>query len=134
MKYVSTRGGTEPLGFEDVILTGLAPDGGLFVPQNMPTFSQEEIASWTGLSYTKLALKVITPFVDGAVPELDLIQIIDKSYATFRHGGIAPLVQLGHNEWILVRVSMTHALTHTLTHSLTHSHTHSLTHSPTQSL
>ena len=46
MKYVSTRGGSEPKGFEDVILTGLAPDGGLFVPDAIPQFSQDEIASW----------------------------------------------------------------------------------------
>jgi len=101
MKYISTRGGVEPQDFEDVVLTGLAPDGGLFVPQELPVFSQQEIASWAGLSYQALALKIISPFVDGAIPEDDLKQLIDKSYATFRHGGIAPLIQTGHNEWIM---------------------------------
>ncbi len=101
MKYISTRGGVEPQDFEDVVLTGLAPDGGLFVPQQLPVFSQEEIASWAGLSYQQLALKIISPFVAGAIPEDDLKQLIDKSYATFRHGGIAPLIQTGHNEWIM---------------------------------
>ena len=101
MKYISTRGGVEPKSFEDVILTGLASDGGLFVPEQLPQFSQQEIASWAGLSYEELALKIMTPFVDGAIPQDDLKQLIDKSYATFRHGAIAPLVQTGHNEWIL---------------------------------
>jgi threonine synthase len=101
MKYISTRGGGEPQNFEDVVLTGLAPDGGLYVPQELPKFSTEEIASWAGLSYQNLALKIITPFVDGAIPQADLKKLIDKSYATFRHGGIAPLIQTGHNEWIM---------------------------------
>ena len=101
MKYISTRGGGEPKNFEDVVLTGLAPDGGLYVPQELPKFSTEEIASWAGLSYQDLALKIITPFVDGAIPQADLKKLIDKSYETFRHGGIAPLIQTGHNEWIM---------------------------------
>ena len=57
MRFVSTRGGVEPKSFEDVILTGLAPDGGLFVPEQLPQFSQQEIASWAGLSYQDLALE-----------------------------------------------------------------------------
>ena len=101
MKFISTRGGVEPKNFEDVILTGLAPDGGLFVPEHVPHFSQQEIASWAGLSYQDLALKVMTPFVEDAIPQRDLKQLIDKSYSTFRHNGIAPLVQTGHNEWIM---------------------------------
>jgi len=101
MKYISTRGGGEPKNFEDVVLTGLAPDGGLYVPQELPKFSTEEIASWAGLSYQDLALKIITPFVGGAIPQADLKKLIDKSYETFRHGGIAPLIQTGHNEWIM---------------------------------
>ena len=101
MKFISTRGGVEPQNFEDVILTGLAPDGGLFVPEHLPHFSQQEIASWAGLSYQDLALKVMTPFVADAIPQRDLKQLIDDSYATFRHNGIAPLVQTGHNEWIM---------------------------------
>ena len=101
MKFISTRGGVEPQNFEDVILTGLAPDGGLFVPEHVPQFSQQEIASWAGLSYQDLALKVMTPFVEDAISQRDLKQLIDKSYSTFRHKGIAPLVQTGHNEWIM---------------------------------
>ena len=101
MRFVSTRGGVGPKSFEDGILTGLAPDGGLFVPEQIPQFTQQEIASWAGLSYQDLALKVMTPFVADAMPEKDLKKLIDDSYSTFRHSGIAPLVQTGHNEWIM---------------------------------
>ncbi len=101
MKYISTRGDATPLSFEDVVLTGLAPDGGLYIPENLPKFSQEEIASWAGLSYQELAFKVISPFVAGEIPDEDLQKIINESYSTFRHDAIAPMVQTGHNEWIL---------------------------------
>lgn len=101
MKYISTRGDATPLSFEDVVLTGLAPDGGLYVPENLPSFSAEEIASWAGLSYQQLAFKIIAPFVDGEIPAADLEKIINDSYSTFRHDAIAPLVQTAHNEWIL---------------------------------
>lgn len=101
MRYISTRGDAPSLSFEDVVLTGLASDGGLYVPETLPTFTPEEIASWVGLSYNELALKIITPFVDGEIPDADLKDIIDRSYNTFRHDAIAPLVQTGHNEWIL---------------------------------
>ena len=101
MKYISTRGQAPALSFEDVVLTGLAPDGGLYVPETLPKFTQEEIASWAGLSYQELAFNVISPFVAGEVADADLKAIIDKSYASFRHDAIAPLVQTGHNEFIL---------------------------------
>lgn len=101
MKYISTRGESPSLNFEDVILTGLAEDGGLYLPEKFPEFSQSEIASWSNLNYQELAYKIIAPFVDGEIPEADLKAIIEKSYSTFRHDGIAPLVQTGHNEWIL---------------------------------
>ncbi|TQV78686.1 threonine synthase [Exilibacterium tricleocarpae] len=101
MKYISTRGQAPVLNFEDVVLTGLAADGGLYVPETLPHFSREEIAAWAGLSYEELALQVITPFVDGEVPERDLKDIIAASYRSFRHRAVAPLVQTGHNEWVL---------------------------------
>tara|TARA_B100000446_G_scaffold125573_2_gene117545 strand:+ start:15657 stop:17054 length:1398 start_codon:yes stop_codon:yes gene_type:complete len=101
VKYISTRGDATPLSFEDVVLTGLAPDGGLYIPESLPKFSQEEIASWAGLSYQELAFKVISPFVAGEIPDEDLQKIINESYSTFRHDAIAPMVQTGHNEWIL---------------------------------
>ena len=101
MKYISTRGLAPALSFEDVVLTGLAPDGGLYVPETLPTFTKEEIASWAGLSYQELAFNVMKPFIAGAVSDEEFKRIIAESYATFRHDAIAPLVQTGHNEFIL---------------------------------
>lgn len=101
MKYISTRGQAPALEFEDVLLTGLAPDGGLYVPEELPTFSQEEIASWRDLSYADLAKKIISPFVAGSVPDEALHRLIDDTYAEFRHTAVAPLVQLAPNDWVL---------------------------------
>ncbi len=101
MKYISTRGQAPALNFEQVLLTGLAPDGGLYVPETLPKFSQQEIASWAGLSYTDLAFNIVQPFVGDCIPANDLKVIIDDTYVDFRHPTIAPLVQLDKNEWVL---------------------------------
>lgn len=101
MKYISTRGKAPALGFEDVLLTGLASDGGLYVPETLPQYDAAEIASWSGLSYADLAMRIIQPFVADAINDADLRAIIDDTYAQFRHDAVAPLVQLGHNEWVL---------------------------------
>jgi threonine synthase len=101
VKYISTRGGVAPQTFEQVLLTGLAPDGGLFVPESLPRFSTEEIASWRALSYPELALKIVSPFVAGEIPAEDLKRIIFDSYATFADPEVAPLRQLEKGEYIL---------------------------------
>ena len=101
MKYISTRGIAPSLEFEDVLLTGLAPDGGLYVPEKLPAFSQAEIAGFAAMSYSELAYAVIEPFVAGSIPASDLRDMIDQSYREFRHPAVTPLVQLGTNEWVL---------------------------------
>ncbi len=101
MKYISTRGKAPALNFEQVLLTGLAADGGLYVPETLPHFDKETIDSFKSLSYPELAFVIIKPFVDGAINDTDLKAIIDESYADFRHPSVAPLVQLGHSEWLL---------------------------------
>ncbi len=101
MKYISTRGQAPALNFEEVLLTGLAPDGGLYVPETLPHFGAEEIKGWSELGYRELAFRIITPFVDDSIDSKDLWRIIDASYNEFRHPAIAPLVQTGHNEWVL---------------------------------
>ncbi len=101
MKYISTRGQSPALNFEQVLLTGLAPDGGLYVPEVLPQFSQDEIASWAGLSYPDLAFKIVSPFVNGEITDTDLHHIIEKSYSGFTHKAIAPLRMLANNEWVL---------------------------------
>jgi threonine synthase len=101
MKYISTRGKAPVLNFEEVLLAGLASDGGLYVPETYPQFSREEIASWSGLSYSDVAIKVISPFVAGCIPQAELEAIIRDTYTTFRHPAVTPLVQLDSNEWVL---------------------------------
>ncbi|MBY4676152.1 threonine synthase [Marinobacterium arenosum] len=101
MKYISTRGQAPALNFEDVLLAGLASDGGLYVPETLPQFSTEEIASWAGLPYNELAFKVIKPFVADCIVDADLKQMIDDTYAGFNHIAVAPVQQLGTNEWVL---------------------------------
>nr|WP_067286216.1 threonine synthase [Marinobacterium profundum] len=101
MKYISTRGQAPALNFEEVLLAGLASDGGLYVPETLPTFSTEEIASWAALPYHELAFKVIQPFVSDCIDDADLKKMVDETYAAFDHSAVAPLVQLGSNEWVL---------------------------------
>lgn len=101
MKYISTRGKSPACNFEQVLLTGLAPDGGLYVPESLPQFSAAEIASWAGLPYDQLAFKIIQPFIDGEIPDDVLQRIISESYQTFTHKAVAPLRQLAANEWVL---------------------------------
>ncbi len=101
MKYISTRGLCPEQTFEQVLLTGLAPDGGLYVPAELPQFSLDTIASWRELSYPELAMKVVTPFIGDEIPEAVLREIISSSYAGFAHKEVAPLTKLGDDEWVL---------------------------------
>jgi threonine synthase len=101
MKYISTRGKSPACNFEQVLLTGLAPDGGLYVPDTLPMFTFDEIASWAGLPYDQLAYKVIHPFIDGDIPDDVLQRILTESYQSFSHKAVAPLRQLDANQWVL---------------------------------
>ena len=101
MRYVSTRGEAPELGFSDALLTGLARDGGLYVPKEWPHFSRKEIRALRGKSYQEIALAVLTPFAGKDISEVDLKHMIDEAYATFKHPAIAPLVQSGPNSFIL---------------------------------
>ena len=101
MKYISTRGGGEPQTFEQVLLTGLAPDGGLYVPTELPRIDATQMADWKNLSYVDLAVEVVAPFVGDALPRSELERIIAESYAAFDHPEIAPVTELGDNEYLL---------------------------------
>lgn len=101
MQYVSTRGEAPELGFLDTILAGLARDGGLYMPATWPQFSKTEIAALRGKSYEDVAFTVMAPFVDGEIPDDVLKKIIADAYATFRHNAVAPLVQIGPNDFVL---------------------------------
>ena len=101
LRYVSTRGRAPALGFDDVLLAGLAADGGLYVPEIWPRFSVTDFASFAGLDYAGLAAKVMAPFVKGSVLEHKLEDLTRRAYASFSHPAVAPLIQTGVNEWLL---------------------------------
>ena len=84
MRYVSTRGEAPELGFEDVLLTGLARDGGLYVPAQWPELSTREITHLQGKSYEDVAYAVMHPFIGGAVPEAELKRMIAEAYPELR--------------------------------------------------
>lgn len=101
MQYISTRGAAPKLSFEEAMLTGLARDGGLYVPEVWPHLDREAIADLAGLSYEEAALRVIRPFVGDAFGEDELRAIIGRAYAGFGHVARTPLAQVGPNEWLL---------------------------------
>ena len=101
MKYISTRGNAPKLSFEEAMLTGLARDGGLYVPQRVAERRHDEIEALPGMSYEEVAYWVIKPFVGESFSEAELREIIARAYAGFGHAARAPLVQLGPNHFLL---------------------------------
>jgi threonine synthase len=95
MRYISTRGASPPVGFVDAILAGLAPDGGLYVPESWPQFSAGEIAGMAGQPYAEVAAAVLGRFAGDEIPEADLLAMCRQAYAAFDHPAVVPLVQLG---------------------------------------
>ncbi|WP_044871794.1 threonine synthase [Pseudomonas sp. LFM046] len=101
MHYVSTRGAATRADFETVVLSGLAADGGLYVPASLPSFSAQEIAYWSWLPFDELAWRVMGPFVGPAIPEDAFKALLKDTYSAFAHRSIAPLHQVDRNEWVL---------------------------------
>jgi len=101
VRYISTRGEAPALGFVDVTLTGLADDGGLYVPDAWPKLDAATIAGFAGRPYAEVAVDVIRPFVDGAIEDFDLARMAREAYGAFRHPAVTPLVQLGVNTFLL---------------------------------
>ncbi len=101
MNYISTRGSASALPFDDVLLAGLARDGGLYLPDKWPEFSATEISTWRGLSYEELANRVISPFFGNAIQKEELKKIIAGAYRNFTCNDIAPLKKLENSEWIM---------------------------------
>ena len=95
MRYVSTRGAAPELGFADVLLAGLATDGGLYVPESWP-----KLTPAAGSSYVDRAVEVMLPFVVPDIDEATLRRLCTDAYATFRHPAVTPLVQLDHGLWM----------------------------------
>ncbi|GAA5900507.1 hypothetical protein JCM5296_001566 [Sporobolomyces johnsonii] len=102
MKYLSTRGGDERLTFEQAVLRGLAPNGGLYIPAHLPSLPENWQHDWAKLSFTELALELYSLFIsESDIPREDLKDLIDRSYATFRHEQVTPLHRTGEKEFIL---------------------------------
>ena len=101
MRYVSTRGQAPALDFAQVLLAGLAEDGGLYVPQSWPHFSAADLRAMRGLPYAELAARVMQPFVGEAIGSADLLRMCREAYAGFGNPAVAPLVQLETGLWAM---------------------------------
>ncbi|MSQ80849.1 MAG: threonine synthase [Candidatus Methylopumilus sp.] len=109
MKYISTRGQSKPLSFSEILLGGLAPDGGLYLPEHYPKFSYDDLNSMRSMNYPTLAFHIISKFVDD-IPENDLKEIINKTYTKDVYAysrkeqkaeDITPILKIKDNLYIL---------------------------------
>jgi threonine synthase len=101
VQYISTRGTAPTLGFADVLLAGLARDGGLYVPLALPEWTPESIRGLSGLGYADTAVRIMTPFVAGAFGASELEAMTAEAYAGFGHAATAPLAQIEVNLFAL---------------------------------
>ena len=106
MKYLSTRGGAERLTLEEAVLQGLAPNGGLYVPESIPALPADWATAWQDAPFTELSFQLLSLFVppteaEGGIPPEDLRALIHKSYASFRHEEVTPLHRVSEHEWCL---------------------------------
>ena len=100
IKYSSTRGGDDSLSYEEVLLAGLARDGGLFMPEKWPSFSHGDLKNMKELTYSNLATKILKPFIQPFLDEDDISNICESTYSTFGNE-VAPLKELKENTYIL---------------------------------
>ncbi len=101
MRYISTRGQAPALGFEEAMLSGLARDGGLYLPETVPTLDHGEIAGLAGRPYEEVAFTVMRPFIGESFGEEELGELIARAYEGFGHAARAPLVQLAPDHFLL---------------------------------
>src|SRR3974390_1468006 len=101
MRYLSTRGATEPHAFFDVLLVGLAPDCGLFMPEMWPRIPESEIKGYANMSYAEVALRVLERFAGASVSQADLKADIAAAYSAFDVSEVAPLTEIGPNLFLL---------------------------------
>src|SRR5262245_47725732 len=99
--YVSTRGQAGRRSFEEVLLAGMAEDGGLFVPESWPAFASEKLRCWRELDYPALTARILAPFTAGCFDGDGLLRLATRAYAGFDHPAVAPLRQLGGDNWLL---------------------------------
>src|SRR6478735_3761125 len=101
MRYVSTRGEAPSLDFVDVMLAGLARDGGLYVPEHWPVLDRASIEGFAGKPYAEVVVEVIRPFVGDGITEADLARMTREAYGNFHHPAVAPLTELNPNLFVL---------------------------------
>ncbi len=107
MQFISTRGQAPPTSFSDVLLAGLAPDGGLYLPQSWPQFSPDEIAAFQGRRYQDVAFTILSRFTAGSFSDGELREAVEAAYADFDAppadsiGNVAPLVDIGNGHYLL---------------------------------
>ncbi len=101
MKFISTRLSAPALSFEEVVFQGLASDGGLYVPEFLPNFSEHKLSEMAKMTYEELFFEVTHHFINREIDDESYKNLIKKTYATFSHQAIAPLKQLSHNHFLL---------------------------------
>ncbi len=101
MQYISTRGQTPPADFTTVLLQGLAPDGGLYVPTVYPRIAHADMLLFANAPYAQVATRVLHPYMADTINEADLFNIVQQSYASFSHPATTPLTQINTNHWLL---------------------------------
>ena len=101
MKFISTRGGSPPVGFIDALLAGLAPDGGLYCPETWPRLTADEIAAMAGRPYAEVAARIFGLFAGDEIPAAVLGELCAQAYASFDHPAVTPLVQLAPDRFLL---------------------------------
>lgn len=100
MKYRSTRGGVEPVGFAEAVMMGLATDGGLLVPDSLPTIEADQLSDWAGLRFQDLACEIMRPFVGEDMTAGELNELVNRSYASFEHPEVTPVMQAGERRFL----------------------------------
>ncbi|MBI0576797.1 threonine synthase [Neobacillus cucumis] len=101
MNFVSTRGNVSKIGFIDTVLMGLANDGGLLVPERIPQIPAEKLQEMSKLTYQELAYEIFSYYVEGEIPDNELKELIEKSYATFRHPEVTPVQKVKDHMYVL---------------------------------
>ena len=101
MLYNSTRGESPIVPFSEVLLGGLAPDGGLYMPQTFPKFSIEEIESWSNLPFNQLAAKILYTYVESEIDESIFLKLLEEAYSSFDEEDVVKLKEIEENHWVL---------------------------------
>ena len=102
-RFVSTRGGISPVGFDEAVLQGFAPDGGLFVPVAIPRVSNSQLKEWADLDFPDLAFELLSLFIDSSViPADDLNRLVHDSFNSFDHPDVVNVVPYGNSDRMFV--------------------------------